>query len=196
MSLAANLPGGRRGRLLALAVTATGVLTLWFAIADPLLDFHTRQGEELTRQAAKLRAMTRLAAQLPDLARQQEAAARSAPPASLTLAGDSDAVAAAALQNKVQELAAGTTLASTEILAAAPVGAYRRIGLKLSLEGSWPALAAMLKAIAQASPPILVDDLQIHASPPQAGAPAGQTLRATLAVYGFRAGGAGAGKQP
>lgn len=197
MSFAANLPAGRRGRMLALAVTVTGLLTVWFAAADPLLDLHSGQDARLAEQAARLRAMKRLTAQLPDLTRQQQDAAKAGPPPSLTLSGDSDAVAAAALQNRMQEIAAAGTLTSTEILAAAQVGAYRRIGLKLSLEATWPALIAMLKTIAQSTPPILIDDLQIHVPPPaQPGIAPSQTLRATLSVYGFRAGGTPAGKQP
>jgi general secretion pathway protein M len=83
------------------------------------------------------------------------------------LAGETDAVAGAALQLLMQQMAigAGTSLSSVEVLPAESVGGYRRIGLHVALAAPWPALVHLLQSIEQATPPMLVDDLRLHGSP-------------------------------
>ena len=130
---------------------------------------------------------------MPALKQRAESAAHAGPPPSLVLEGPSDAVAAATLQNRVQDMAglAGTTLVSVENLPVEAVGtAYHRIGLKISLNASWPVLIALLKSVEQATPPMLLDDVQIHGSPlPMLNQNRG--LEANFTIYGLRAGSAG-----
>jgi len=130
---------------------------------------------------------------VPALKQRAESAAHAGPPPSLVLEGPSDAVAAATLQNRVQDMAglAGTTLVSVENLPVEAVGtAYHRIGLKISLNASWPVLIALLKSVEQATPPMLLDDVQIHGSPlPMLNQNRG--LEANFTIYGLRAGSAG-----
>jgi general secretion pathway protein M len=77
-------------------------------------------------------------------------------------------------------------LASIEIVPADAVGAFRRIGLKLSLSVSWPVLVALLQSVESGTPPILIDDIGLHASPmPVDTGP--QLLDASFTVYAFRA---------
>ena len=156
------LPTGRRGQVLAVAIAAVALLTLWFGIVLPLAVWHATRAASLERQATLAGRMEALAASLPALRRR--AATLAAGPAPQTLLeGASDAVAGAALQEQVQAMAqeAGSPLTSVETLPAEPAGAYRRIGLRVSLSAPFPSLVHLLAAIADANPRMLVDDLQV-----------------------------------
>jgi len=165
--MASSLPTGRRGQILALALTLTVAASAWAGVVAPLLDWSAEQTQRLEQRRALAHRMTELAESLPAL--QAQAAGRDArgPPPSAVLAGDSDAVAGAALQLLVRQMAtgAGTSLSSVEVLPAEAVGGYRRIGLHLTLSAPWPALVALLQSIELATPPMLVDDLRVHGSP-------------------------------
>ena len=83
-------------------------------------------------------------------------------------ADDTEFEQLAELQQRVQDIAAksGATLASTEALAAEAAGGYRRIRMRVALTARWPVLVAMLQALAeQASPQMLVDDVQLRSAP-------------------------------
>jgi general secretion pathway protein M len=193
MSAAASLPTGQRGRALALALLLLSLLILWLIVVSPLLGFYGDRAETLSNRQQKVAHMALLAEQVPALKTRAETAAHAGPPPSLVLEGPSDAVAAATLQNRVQDMAgtAGTTLVSVENLPVEAVGtAYHRIGLKISLNASWPVLIALLKSVEQATPPMLVDDVQIHGSPlPMLNQNRG--LEANFTIYALRAGSAG-----
>lgn len=165
--MALALPEGPRGRAMALAVTALLLACVWLAVAQPLLDLHAEGAEDLGRRRALASRMADLADSLPELQREAEAARSGVAPASATLEGASDSLAAAALQGLVEGMAAaaGAHLTSTEALPAEQVGAYRRISLRLTVDGAWPVLIRMLQAVERAAPRMFVDELQIHAQP-------------------------------
>jgi general secretion pathway protein M len=166
-SMASTLPTGRRGQLLASALTLAVVASVWAGVVSPLLGWHAEQTQRLDQRRALAHRMTELVETLPAL--QAEAAGRNAagPAPSAVLAGETDAVAGAALQLLMQQMAtgAGTSLSSVEVLPAEAVGGYRRIGLHVALAAPWPVLVHLLQAIEQATPPMLVDDLRLHGSP-------------------------------
>ena len=181
------LPTGRRGQVLAVAIAAVALLTLWFGLVLPLAAWHDARAASLERQATLSGRMEALAASLPALRRR--AATLAAGPAPQTLLeGASDAVAGAELQEQVQSMAveAGSPLTSVETLPAEPAGAYRRISLRVSLSAPFPSLVHLLAAIADANPRMLVDDLQIQA-PPLGLRAVVLPMDATLTVLAFRA---------
>jgi general secretion pathway protein M len=192
-AMVAGLPTGRRGHALALALLVVALLILWVVVISPLAALYEDRAEALSSQQEKAAHMALLAAQVPALKQRAESAGHAGPAPSLVLEGPTDAVAAATLQNRVQDMAGavGTTLVSVENLPAEPIGtAYHRIGLKISLNASWPVLIALLKSVEQATPPMLVDDVQIHGSPlPMINNNRG--LEANFTVYALRAGQAG-----
>jgi general secretion pathway protein M len=165
--MATSLPSGRRGQLLASALTLAVAASVWAGVVTPLLAWHADQAQRLEQRRALAHRMADLAETLPAL--QAQAAGRDAagPAPSAVLAGETDAVAGAALQLLVQQMATGTgtTLSSVEVLPAEPVGSYRRIGLHVALSAPWPMLVRLLQSIEQATPPMLVDDLRVHGSP-------------------------------
>ncbi len=101
---ASSLPEGLRGRLLAMGLTFCLLILLWIGCAQPLIDWHLERAQDLQRQQALLQRMGQLAATLPEL---QQQATREAPPRMALLEGASDAIAGAALQSVVQEMAGG-----------------------------------------------------------------------------------------
>jgi general secretion pathway protein M len=131
--------------------------------------------------------MATVAETLPRI-RQEAEAGGGAPPA--LLEGASDSIAGASLQGQVQEMAsrAGLTLASAELLPAEAAGRYRRVSLRLSVSGSWPALVGLLQALEEGTPRMLVDELQVQNAPSIAPG-AGRPVSASLTVLAFRAGG-------
>lgn len=186
--MAGSLPDGRRGQLLALALGLAVVASVWAGVAMPLVAWHAELTERLEQRRTLARRMAELAETLPAL--QAQAAARNVtgPAPSAVLAGDTDAIAGASLQQLVQQLAtsAGTSLSSVEVLPAEAVGTYRRIGLHVALAAPWPALVQLLQSIAQATPPMLVDDLRLHGAPMHNAA---LPMTTSFTVLAFRGGG-------
>jgi general secretion pathway protein M len=168
--VALDLPTGRKGRLLALGITLAVLGALWVGVAAPLMAWYADRAVELENRRAVARRMATLAEMLPELRLQAQSAAGSSGRLGEedTLEGASDAIAGAALQQRLQEMAAqaGAPLSSAEALPGEPAGAYRRIGVRVSLSAQWPALVRLLQAVAQASSPrMLVDELQLRSSP-------------------------------
>jgi general secretion pathway protein M len=184
--MAAALPTGRRGQILALAITVLPLLLLWVGVAAPLFDFYTERAAQLTQHIQLAQRMARVTAELPALRDRVATTAKTETSPSQTLDGASDAVAAAALQNRVQEMATtvGASLASVEILEVDTTGGYRRIGLRLTLNASWPVLIGLLRAIELSPLPMVVDGLQIHAASSPANEP--RSLEASFSVIAFR----------
>lgn len=159
-----TLPTGRRGQVLASGITLIGVVLLWFALVSPLLGWYADRAEFLRQRQVLASRMEAVAATAPELMRQAQDSA--AEPQAAVLEGATEGIAAATLQQRLQEMAerAGVRISSAEALPAEPVGAFRRIRLRLSVTGPWLPLVRLLSAIGQASPPMLVDDLQLNSS--------------------------------
>ena len=189
---AGQLPEGRAGQALALAVLGAGLLILWLAIGAPLADWHAERADQLAQQRQLVAHMRELAATLPDLARQAERTRGLAPGA---VSSETDALVAARLQQRLMQLAAtaGTEIATAEALPPEQAGAIDRIRLRLTLQAPLPALLKLLTAIETDTPPLLIDDLEVTTGeshdndwPP---------LQVRLSVITLRAG-TGAGSAP
>jgi hypothetical protein len=156
-----SLPTGRSGRLLAAGLTGAAMLFIWFSAVAPLLDLYAENAETLAQRRVLYRRMVDLTDRLASLQAQAGPGVAAAVP---VIDGATDAVAGAALQQSVQEMAAraGATLSSTEALPATPVQGYRRLGLRVSLNAPWPILIQLLQTIERSNPRMLVDDLQVH----------------------------------
>lgn len=187
-----RLPQGRPGQALALALLAALLALAWFVIGDPVLQLYAgREADLAARRLLSVR-MSQVEAGLPALQRQSATVA--APTAVPVLDGATDAVAGAQLQQAVQDMAvrAGAPLSSVELLTAETAGGYRRIGLRVALNAPWPAMIGLLGAIAQATPAMTVDDLQVHGSRGFIQEP-GAALDASWTVTAFRPGAVASG---
>ncbi len=184
-----DLPTGPRGRLLALSLTVLVLLVLWFGIAAPVLGWYADRTEQLNQREMLAGRMAEVAAARPELQRQAAGlSASSAAPGAL-LAGETDAVAAATLQERMQDMAAkaGAQLSSVEMLPATQAGQFRRIGLRVAVQAGMANVIHLLELIEQAKPRMLVDELdfQRRLLLTRSTAP---DLDARFVVYAFRAG--------
>jgi general secretion pathway protein M len=183
-----TLPSGRWGQVLAVALAGSVAGALWFGIANPLILWHSHRAELIAERRALARHMAAVVASLPDLQR-QAAATAGGPPARALLDGAADPIAGATLQGLVQDMAdkSGVSVTSTEMLPASQVGAYRRIGLRVSVYAPrWSTIVHLLQSIDRAMPRMLVDDLQIHGLPARREGD-GPPVDASFTVFAFRA---------
>lgn len=191
--MSASLPTGRSGQVIAVLLVLLVVAIAWRVVVAPLCALYQDRDDQLAHQSAMAARLDGLAAQLPQL---KARAGSAAPVRAVTFEGASDAITAANLQGAIQDMVsgAGVTLGSVEILPAEQAGDLRRIGIKLSVSGGFPAITRLIEAVEGAEPPMVVDDVQIHASlMPGQGEQA--RVDSSFAVYAFRAGAAD-GRKP
>ena len=195
-ALIKRLPDGKVGQFLAIGLTLAAPALFWSGCVQPLMGFYADRENRLTDQAAVLAHMQTIADDLPALHRIAKAAKtdRTTDSASALISGDTDAIAAANLQNAVQDLAAGSGVlpSSVEVLPAAQRGAFRRIGLQIETTTTWPTLVGLLKAMDDSTLGLVVDDLALHAltgAAKENGIDASHpALDASFMVFAFRAG--------
>lgn len=189
------LPTGRTGRALALGLTLVVLASLWAVAVAPLVAWYGDRADAIAQHRALARRMAELAETLPGLQRRSAAATASGPAPETLLEGGTDAIAGAALQEAVQAMAgkAGASLASVEMLPVEPDGSYRRIGLRVSLTTPWPVLIHLLQSVEQATPRMLIDDLQVHGARLLVR-PDAAPLDVAFTVLAFRAGAPQAGR--
>jgi len=187
---------GRRGQALAVAIGLMGLAAIWLGIVDPARSWYSDREALLEQRQDLLAHMRDLAATLPAL-RVASANKRGegAGAATIMLPGDSDAIAAADLQERVQKMAgdAGASLTAVETLP--PVlaaGRWHKVSLRISLNASWPVLMALVRSIEQSPTRILIDDVHFH-SPVVVSRPTVAPIQASMVLYGFRPTEPGAG---
>jgi general secretion pathway protein M len=185
--MAHSLPTGRAGQALALGLTSLVLAVLWLGVIMPLVEWYGERADDLAQQEALAQRMEALAAALPTLQEQAKAVAASGAGESALLDGDSDNMASASLQERLQTMFAqtGVQLHSVETLAGEDAGPYRRIGLRVSFVASWPVLAALLKDIQLATPSLLVDDMQVKPALHRINTPPG-SFDVTCSIFAFR----------
>ena len=125
------LPTGRNGRVLAASLAALSVVLVWLVVVSPVMDWYEARAGQLASLLERAAHEEAQIAAMPLLRREAEAAAKT--PAHSVLAGKTDAIAGAALQEQVQSMAGAVSaqLTSAETLPAEQVGgvsAHRRTG--------------------------------------------------------------------
>ncbi|MGA8755763.1 MAG: type II secretion system protein GspM [Stellaceae bacterium] len=189
----ATLPTGRRGQLLALALLVLVLGCVYFLAVTPLVDLYQQRAAKIEDGRLLLPRLEAVADGLPALRSRVAELRAAARTRKVTLDGASDAIASANLQSRIEGFASsvGATIGSTESLPAETRDGYRRIGLRFALNGPYATLVRLLAKLEEATPPLVVDNLQVHGvlrrpGLPQAGS--GEIgLDAGLDVYGFRA---------
>jgi general secretion pathway protein M len=181
------LPTGRNGQYLAVGLAVLAVAALWLGIVAPAVDWYGGRAAQLETLQARAARETALIDMLPQLKAEAQNAAKT--PVRAVLTGSTDAIAGAALQEQVQGMAAAANaqLTSIETLPGEQMNAYRRIGVRVALNAQLPVIVALLKAVEQAEPRLVVDDIHLTSTPvgPQN---VQLPLDAAFTVYGFRIG--------
>lgn len=188
MITVASLPTGPRGRALALSILAVLLALVYATIAVPLIDRYQSGEAALVDRQLLIPKLQQLAAELPALRERRAALQTTGAASEVTLDGASDALASANLQSRLDQLAAanGVTVTSTEAIAAEDRGPYRRIGLRLAINGQYEAVVKLLAAIVEVKPPLVLGALQIHGLLRAIEARTTRPLEARFEVYGLR----------
>jgi hypothetical protein len=161
---------------------------VYLLMVAPLLDLYAERAAAIDNRRMLLPRLQAAADELPGLHTRVEQLRAAAGTRKITLEGASDALAAAALQSRIEELAAsvGATIGSTESLPAEARSGYRRIGLRYVLSGPYDTIVKFLAKLEGATPPLVIDNLHIHGVLRRPGTPAAAGLDAGLDVYGYR----------
>jgi general secretion pathway protein M len=185
---------GRRGQALAVGIGLLALLLVWFGMVQPARNWFSDRSALLDQRQQLLVHMRDLAATLPDLRKASTGrAGQGGQTSTILLPGDSDSVAAADLQERLQKMAtdAGASLTAVETLPTVPAGAgWHKVALRISLNASWPVLMALVRSIEQSPTRILIDDVHFR-SPLVVVQPTVLPIQASLVVYGFRVADAG-----
>jgi general secretion pathway protein M len=176
-------PGTPASRLAALLVLAAGLAVTVGALALPALALLDTLSAERQRAEARLEASKRLLERRPALQRALEA--RDAAPSPDFLRGDTPALAGAALQARIGELAKahGARLDSTQVLEEREEDGFRRIAVGVRLGADIAALRALFHAVETGRPRLLLDPVSVRA----AGGGAAP-LEVGFTVYGYQEG--------
>lgn len=162
-------------RALAVAILLGLIAALWFGIASPVIERildHRRTVAEAEEQLPRLR---RLAASTPVL-RAQIAQLRRDPQArTRLLAGTNESLAGADLQRRVNQIALqnGAVIRSTQPLPAQDQQGFRRISIRIAMEGNTAALQKMFYTLESSATLLFIDNVQIRSRS------AGRLLRTT-----------------
>ncbi|APH57603.1 General secretion pathway protein M [Granulibacter bethesdensis] len=161
-----KLPTGRAGQLCALGLALLAVGMTWLGIISPLLGWYAARQYRIEDRTTLLAHMQGAVASLPALQQTRTLMQRGNAANTVLLQSPNDAANAAQIQEALRALSqqTGVSLLSAETLPADTLGAYRKISLRLSVRGSWPALIALIAGLGEASPQIIADEIQMHAS--------------------------------
>ena len=184
-----DLPTGIRGKALALGLCVLVVVAIYLVIITPLVALYAANAEQLQQRQELAQRLQRSAKALPALRDEADAAQDQASDEDLLLDGDSDSVAAAALQSTVKDLveSAGARLISSEVLPSDKHETLQRVGIHVSFTGNLTLLTTVLQGIQLAHPVILVDNVDIQgADGADQGSGSQKQLAIALDVYGFK----------
>jgi general secretion pathway protein M len=175
---------------MAMILVLVAVGAVYFLVAAPLFDLYAGRQAILEQRRMLALRLAAIASELPAL-RARVAELRAEPSTSLAgFEGDSDAIASANLQSRVEELASsvGAAIGSSENLPAEPRGAYRRIGIRVRLNDNYPTVVKLLGALETATPPLVTSDLHIRGTISRVYDSESLRLDTVFDVYGFRNG--------
>jgi hypothetical protein len=183
-----TLPHGPKGQAMALGLTLFVALIAWLGVLAPALDWYADRQDTLRRERAMASRMAALIETLPALRDAASEARESGRQPGALLAGATDALAAAVLQQKLDGLAsaAGVRIGREEILPAQAEGEFRAISVRVTLTAPWRAVVALFRSMATAEVPMAADEMQLRGPPANSNDPE-LPVDAAFTVTAFRA---------
>ncbi|UCH75171.1 MAG: type II secretion system protein M [Rhodospirillales bacterium] len=152
------------GRLAAVALLITLLAGIWLVGLAPLVKSYRADRESVAFASEQLPRLQRLAAAVPLLQAELDRIARDPTGRTRLLSGASDALAGADLQNRASREATrhGLTLRSAQVLPPVAEEGFRRIGIRIALEGDLAGLRRLLYSIETAPTFLFIDNLEIR----------------------------------
>jgi hypothetical protein len=180
----------KRGeQLAAVAIGLFGLAAAWLGVINPVQSWFVARQDLLEQRREQLVRMRDLAESFPMI---QAASAiqriHGLEKSSAMLPGESDAVAAAFLQQQVQTIAAnaGASLRAVETLPSTTVaGRWHRITLRISLDAPWAVLITLVRSVEQLPTRILLDDVNLRNAVAANPSPE-KPVQASMTLYGLR----------
>jgi general secretion pathway protein M len=189
-----NLPSGARGRRVALGLLVITIAGIYQLTLAPLWQRYQALAPAIAEQRQQLQRYQRLAAQAPQLQSRLQALRDDVRFDDYLLPGTNSALAAAALQQRLQDQAqqhSGRVL-STRVLKAEQVGDFEQVEINARLQIDLAGLQDLLHGLETLPPYLFVRNLNVYrqASPRRMrGRPpnvADEQLEVQLDVYGLR----------
>jgi hypothetical protein len=152
------------GRIAALALLLALLALVWVVGLAPLLDDYRGDRETVAFASEQLPRLQQLAAEAPLLRAELERLSRDPSGSTRLLGGNSDDLAGADLQSRVSRDATrhGLALRSAQILPPVAEEGFRRIGIRVALEGSIAGLHRLLYSIETSPTFLFVNNLEIR----------------------------------
>ncbi|MFL5255873.1 MAG: type II secretion system protein GspM [Rhodopila sp.] len=150
-----------------MAVALALAALVWSVMISPALSWYSERNDMLQRQEVMARRMAALVQTLPLLRRAAEEADRESQTQAHLLPGGFSALAAASLQQQLNEraTAAGVTMSSQEILPPQADGSLSQIAVRAAVSAPCRNLIGFLQALAEPEIPLVVTELQIRGIP-------------------------------
>lgn len=181
------------GRSLAVALLLAALGAAQAFVVGPVLDAHRAYGERIRTSGALVARYDALAKGEAEARSSLEEARRLYAASDVHLAGSSDALIAAELQQRLARVCGeeGCQIRSTQALPPTSEEGFVRIGLRVALAVRSEALHRMLHRLETAKPYLFVDALEIGAATDPVGgaspgAVQGWDLQARFELYGYR----------
>lgn len=151
-------------RGLAVAILFGVVAGLWLGIANPVLDRMIEYRQTIARAEERLPRLGQLAASAPLLQAQLAQIRRDPRARSRLLTGANDSLAGADLQRRVNQVSLqnGAVIRSTQPLPAQDEQGFRRIAIRIAMEGDAAALQKIFFALETSPTLLFVDNVQIR----------------------------------
>lgn len=164
-------------RTLAIAILLGLVAAVWFGVAAPVVGQMLTYRDTIAEAEEQLPRLRRLAASAPMLQAQLAQLKRDPRTRTRLLSGTNESLAGADLQRRVNQIALqnGAVIRSTQPLPAQDEQGFRRISIRIAMEGNTAALQKIFYALESSPTLLFIDNVQIRSRS------AGRLLRNTNA---------------
>jgi general secretion pathway protein M len=182
-----NLPTGARGRWVALGLLAVVLVVLFKLSLAPLWQRYRALAPAITEQREQLQRYQRLAAEAPQLQKRLQALRDNAPFGDYLLSGASSALAAAALQQRLQTLvqAQNGRVLSTRVMRPQQDGDFEQVSVNARLQVDLAGLQGLLQGLETQTPYLYVRNLNVYRQMGRRSV-MGNQLEVQMDIHGLR----------